>query len=147
MSWTGADPDGSCEIIGAGPVPPSVLDSISSDDRLLGAIFGGDGQPLWLGRMERLANIDQYVAVALRDRGCVLCRAPMHRCDIHHVDEFHADAGHTDIENLAALCNSCHLWLHRDRPACRPGGRRLWGHRLVNGSPAAPIPIAAGEGI
>ena len=29
------------------------------------------------------------------------------------VDEFHADAGQTDIENLAALCNSCHLWLHR----------------------------------
>ncbi len=109
----GTDPDGSCEIIGVGPVPPSVLDSISPDDRLVGALFGGDGQPLWLGRMERLANIDQYVAVALRDRGCVLCRAPMHRCDIHHVDEFHADAGQTDIENLAALCNSCHLWLHR----------------------------------
>ena len=109
----GTDPDGSCEIIGVGPVPPSVLDSISPDDRLVGALFGGDGQPLWLGRTERLANIAQYVAVALRDRGCVLCRAPMHRCRLHHVDEFHADAGQTDIENLVALCNSCHLWLHR----------------------------------
>ena len=109
----GTDPDGSCEIIGVGPVPPSVLDSISPDDHLVGAIFGGDGQPLWLGRMERLANTAQYVAVALRDRGCVLCRAPMHRSDIHHVDEVHADAGLTDIENLVALCGSCHLWLHR----------------------------------
>ena len=109
----GTDPDGSCEIIGVGPVPPSVLDRISPDDRLVGAIFGGNGQPLWLGRMERLANLDQYVAVALRDRGCVLCRAPMHRCDLHHVDEYFADAGVTDIENLCALCAGCHLRLHR----------------------------------
>ena len=109
----GTDPDGSCEIIGVGPVPSTVLDSISPDDRLVGAIFGGDGEPLWLGRMERLANTAQYVAVALRDRGCVLCRAPMHRCRLHHVDEHCADHGATDIENLVALCNSCHLWLHR----------------------------------
>ena len=109
----GTDPDGSCEIIGVGPVPPSVLDRISPDDRLVGAIFGRNGQPLWLGRMERLANIDQYVAVALRDRGCVLCRAPMHRCRLHHVDEFCADEGVTDIENLVALCHGCHLWVHR----------------------------------
>ena len=109
----GTDRDGSCEIIGVGPVPPTVLDSISPDDRLVGAVFGGNGQPLWLGRMERLATLDQYVAVALRDRGCVLCRAPMHRCRLHHVDEFFADEGLTDIENLVALCNRCHLWLHR----------------------------------
>ena len=111
----GTDRDGSCEIIGVGPVPPTVLDSISPDDRLVGAIFGGDGQPLWLGRMERLANTPQYVAVALRDRGCVLCRAPMHRCRLHHADEWDEDWGATDIENLVALCGGCHLWLHRTR--------------------------------
>ena len=111
----GTDPDGSCEIIGVGPVPPSVLDRISPDDRLVGAIFGGDGQPLWLGRTERLASVDQYVAVALRDRGCVLCRAPMHRCRLHHVDEWDLDDGPTDIENLVALCGNCHRWLHRNR--------------------------------
>ena len=111
----GTDPDGSCEIIGVGPVPPSVLDRISPDDRLVGAIFGGSGQPLWLGRMERLASLDQYVAVALRDRGCVLCRAPMHRCRLHHVDEWDLDEGPTDIENLVALCGNCHRWLHRSR--------------------------------
>ena len=109
----GTDPDGSCEIIGVGPVPPTVLGSISPDDWLVGAIFGGDGQPLWLGRMERLANTAQYVAVALRDRGCVLCRAPMHGCRLHHAEEWDEDWGLTDVENLVALCGSCHLWLHR----------------------------------
>ena len=111
----GTDPGGACEMIGVGPVPPKVLDSISPDARIVGAIFGGDGQPLWLGRMERLASVDQYVAVALRDRGCVLCGAPMHRCRLHHVDEWDLDEGPTDIENLVALCGNCHRWLHRNR--------------------------------
>ncbi len=127
----GTDSDGSCEIIGVGPVPPSVLDSISPDDFLVGAIFGGNGQPLWLGRMERLANTAQYVAVALRDRGCVLCRAPMHRCRLHHVDEWDLDEGPTDIENLVALCSNCHLWLHRTN---RRAVRRVDIHGTISWS-------------
>ncbi len=107
----GTDPAGSCEMIGVGPIPPTVLDRISPDDRLVGAVFGGNGQPLWLGRIRR-SNTAQYVAVALRDRGCVLCRAPMHRCTLHHVAEHSADCGATDVENLVALCNGCHRWLH-----------------------------------
>ena len=130
----GTDPDGSCEIIGVGPVPPTVLDSISPDDRLVGAIFGGDGQPLWLGRMERLANAAQYVAVALRDRGCVLCRAPMHRCRLHHADEWDEDWGPTDVENLVALCGSCHLSLHRNK---RRVVRKVDAYGVVTWSTAA----------
>ena len=139
----GTDPDGLCEIIGVGPVPPSVLDSISPDDRLVGAIFGGDGQPLWLGRMERLANIDQYVAVALRDRGCALCRLPMHRCRIHHIDEFGADEGLTDIENLVALCGGCHGWLHRTN---RRVVREADGCGTITWSTAPRGPELAGRG-
>ena len=138
----GTDPDGSCEIIGVGPVPPTVLDSISPDDRLVGAIFGGDGESLWLGRMERLANTAQHVAVALRDRGCVLCRAPMHRCKIHHIDEFCADEGPTDIENLAAMCGSCHLWLHRTN---RRVVREVDAHGVIAWS-TAPRSLHLGEG-
>ena len=139
----GTDPDGSCEIIGVGPVPPTVLDSISPDDRLVGTIFGGDGQPLWLGRMERLANTAQYVAVALRDRGCVLCRAPMHRCRLHHIDEHCADEGPTDIENLAALCNSCHLWLHRTN---RRVVRDVDAHGVIAWTTAPRSPDPGGRG-
>ena len=130
----GTDPDGSCEIIGVGPVPSTVLDSISPDDRLVGAIFGGDGQPLWLGRMERLANTAQYLAVALRDRGCVLCRAPMHRCRLHHADEWDEDWGPTDVENLVALCGGCHSWLHRNK---RRVVRKVDEHGVVTWSTAA----------
>ena len=110
----GTDPGGRCEIIGTGPVPPSVIGQLSPDTAVAGMIFGGDGQPLWLGRSRRLASAAQHLATAVRDRGCIVCGAPMHRCEIHHVREWDND-GPTDIDNLAALCGPHHRQHHRTR--------------------------------
>ena len=110
----GTDPGGRCEILGTGPVPPSVIGQLSPDTALAGMIFGGDGRPLWLGRSRRLASAAQHLAVAVRDRGCVDCGAPMHRCEIHHVREWE-NGGPTDIDNLAALCGPHHRKHHRSR--------------------------------
>ena len=110
----GTKPDGTCELLGAGPVPPSILDGLSPDTRIAGALFDTNGEILWLGRSRRHASAAQHLAVAIRDRGCVLCRAPMHRCDDHHINEWAADNGTTDIPNLAALCNDCHAKLHNN---------------------------------
>ena len=109
----GTAPDGRCDILGAGPVPKSILDNLSPDTRIAGALFTGSGHPLWLGRGRRLASIPQQLAVAIRDRGCVLCGAPMHRCRYHHIEEWEADDGTTDIPNLAAMCGDCHNSLHK----------------------------------
>ena len=106
--------DGICELLGAGPVPPAILDNLSPDTRIRGALFDTNGEILWLGRSRRHASAAQHLAVAIRDRGCVLCRAPMHRCDDHHINEWAADNGTTDITNLAALCNDCHNKLHNN---------------------------------
>ncbi len=114
----GTAPDGRCDILGAGPVPKSILDNLSPDTRIAGALFTGPGHPLWLGRGRRLASIPQQLVVAIRDRGCVLCGAPMHRCKYHHIEEWEADEGTTDIPNLAAMCGDCHNSLHK-------GGQRL----------------------
>ena len=110
----GTDPGGRCEIIGTGPVPPSVIGQLSPDTAVAGMIFGGDGRPLWLGRGRRLASAAQHLAVAVRDRGCVDCGAPMHRCEIHHIREWE-NGGPTDIDNLAALCGPHHRQHHRTR--------------------------------
>ena len=110
----GTDPGGRCEIIGAGPVPSSVIGQLSPDTAMAGMIFGGDGRPLWLGRSRRLASVAQHLAVAVRDRGCVDCGAPMHRCEIHHVREWE-NGGPTDIDNLTALCGPHHRQHHRSR--------------------------------
>ena len=111
----GTDPHGRCDVLGAGPVPASILDTISPDTRITAALFGGPGQLLWLGRSRRHASSAQQLAVAIRDRGCVLCGAPMHRCDLHHIDEWTADNGPTDLPNLAALCGDCHNNLHKSK--------------------------------
>ena len=110
----GTKPDGTCELLGAGPVPPAILDNLSPDTRIRGALFDTNGEILWLGRSRRHASAAQQLAVAIRDRGCVLCRAPMHRCHDHHINEWAADNGTTDIPNLAALCNDCHNKLHNN---------------------------------
>ena len=110
----GTDPGGRCEILGTGPVPSSVIGQLSPDTAVAGMIFGGDGQPLWLGRGRRLASVAQHLAVAVRDRGCVVCGAPMHRCEIHHVREWD-NGGPTDIDNLTALCGPHHRQHHRAR--------------------------------
>ena len=110
----GTKPDGTCEMLGAGPVPPSILDDLSPDTHIRGALFDTNGEILWLGRSRRNASVAQQLAVAIRDRGCVLCRAPMHRCRNHHIDEWKADNGTTDIPNLAALCDDCHNTLHNN---------------------------------
>ena len=122
----GTKPDGTCELLGAGPVPPSILDNLSPDTRIAGALFDTNGEILWLGRSRRQPSIAQQLAVAVRDRGCVLCRSPMHRCDYHHINEWAADNGNTDTANLAALCNDCHDKLHKNnqRLQQRPGPAR-----------------------
>ncbi|MDE0375563.1 MAG: DUF222 domain-containing protein [bacterium] len=107
----GTDPDGICEIIGVGPVPASVLTTLSPDTEVAGMIFDRAGRPLWLGRNQRLANAAQRLAVAIRDRGCFACGAPMHRCELHHIQEWHRDRGRTDVDNLVAVCRRHHKWL------------------------------------
>ena len=123
----GTNPDGRCEIIGTGPVPPGVLAELSPDTRLTGMIFAGRGRPLWMGRSIRLANAHQHLALAVRDRGCVTCGAPMHRCEIHHIQEWE-NGGPTDIDNLTALCGPHHRAHHN--------GQRSNGARNENRRPA-----------
>ena len=122
----GTKPDGTCEVLGAGPVPPSILDNLSPDTRVAGALFDTNGEILWLGRSRRRSSAAQQLAVAIRDRGCVLCRSPMHVCDYHHIDEWAADDGLTDVPNLAALCGDCHDKLHKNnqRLERRPAPRK-----------------------
>ena len=133
----GTDPCGRCEIIGTGPVPLNVLAELSPDTRLTGMIFAGTGRPLWMGRSLRLANAHQHLALAVRDRGCVVCGAPMHRCEIHHIREWE-NGGPTDIDNLTALCGPHHRAHHNRRP---PDGTRHVkgqppdGARRGNGQP------------
>ena len=116
----GTNPQGHCEIIGVGPVPRRILETLSPDTELAGMIFDRAGRPLWLGRRQRLANAPQRLAVAIRDGGCFECGAPMHRCELHHIQQWHRDGGRTDIDNLVAVCRRHHKWLETENLVVRP---------------------------
>ena len=95
----GTKSDGACEIIGVGPVPRQYLQTLSPDTQIASMLYDRAGRILWLGRNQRLANIPQRLALAVKYGGCSLCTEPMNRCDIHHVREWHQDEGRTDIDN------------------------------------------------
>ena len=120
----GTNPNGKVEIIGVGPVPRRILQTLSPDTELARMIFDRAGRALWMGRNQRLANVAQRLAVAVRDGGCFECGAPMHRCELHHMREWHRDQGPTDIDNLVAVCRHHHKWLETNN---------LTVHRTPNG--------------
>ena len=135
----GTDPQGRCEVLGSGPVPPSVLGRLSPDTSLSGIIFGGKGRVLWLGRNQRLANAAQRMAAAVRDGGCVRCDISTHQNQLHHIWDWY-DGGPTDIDNLASLCGSHHRQLQDDNlELFQQNGR--WKIR-----PRAGPPVRAGPG-
>ena len=111
---TGADPDARCEIPGAGPIPRSELERLACDAELFGALFDGNGLPLWHGRRTRTVTPQQWRMLIARDRGCVLCAASPGHCHAHHIVPWTAPAkGPTDIDNLVLVCNRHHHHIHQ----------------------------------
>ena len=94
-------------LIDGTPLAMSELVQLALEAKILPAIFDRKGQPLWLGRASRDANSAQRLALTVRDRGCVGCRARSSHCQPHHI-EFWENGGPTDIQNLCLLCSDCH---------------------------------------
>lgn len=118
-SVDGTNPDAHIEMIGVGPVPRRILETLTPDTELAGMVFDRAGRPLWLGRNQRLANTAQRLAVAVRDGGCFECGAPIHRCELHHIREWRRDGGGTDVDNLVAVCRRHHRWLEANNLVVR----------------------------
>jgi hypothetical protein len=124
---------------GSGPISDELFAEYVAAGSPIYALFTDSrGQPLWLGRTRRHATMAQYLALAVRDGGCVLCGATIQRCQAHHLVPWNAPAkGTTDIDRLALLCGPCHRDLHRRNrtlhPGTGPNGRTRWTTR-----PATP---------
>ncbi|MEQ1737496.1 MAG: DUF222 domain-containing protein [Rhodoglobus sp.] len=95
------------------PVPVSTIAELACDAGVRTIVLGDHGEPLYLGRTERLFSKAQRLALAVRDGGCVWngCHAPPGWCHAHHVIE-HRDGGATDIDNGTLLCPAHHHALH-----------------------------------
>jgi hypothetical protein len=76
----------------------------------------GDGQPLNLGREQRLFTRHQKIALATRDGGCVFpdCERPPSWTEAHHINHWRRDHGKTDLEDGVLLCRHHHLLVHNN---------------------------------
>lgn len=114
--FIGNDPAQVARQIGLGVIPDSVLAGYAEHADIIAVLFDRAGEPLWLSRLRRHASSTQYVALVLRDRGCVLCGASFTECDVHHRLPWEAPAkGETNLNNLALLCRHCHTKLHAEQ--------------------------------
>lgn len=99
-------PDGS-------PLPMSVVERLACGSDLFGAVFGQNGDPLWMGRRVRLATDGQWRMLIARDGGCIGCGADPSRCQAHHVVPWlPPGSGPTDIDNLVLVCRHHHHQIH-----------------------------------
>ena len=71
------------------------------------------GNPLDLGREQRLFSPKQRVALAIRDGGCRWrgCDRPASYCEAHHCDHW-SGGGRTDVDRGILLCRYHHMNLH-----------------------------------
>ncbi len=63
-----------------GPISDEVLNGWLAQSDIATMILGADRVPLWMGRTRRQAIHNQFLALAVRDRGCVLCPVIRSRC-------------------------------------------------------------------
>ena len=127
------------EVLGSGPVPPSVLARLACDSEISRVVFGPDSQVINAGRAERTFSGPRRRAVIARDGTCRYpgCSAPPALCEVHHLDGWAARRGETDVNRGVLLCWHHHDVVHR-RIEPTPGGG--FGFRTRHGTPVAGAP-------
>ncbi|MBU1803013.1 MAG: HNH endonuclease, partial [Actinobacteria bacterium] len=108
---------------------------LACDADILPICLGTQGQPLDVGRAQRLVTIAIWLALIARDRHCAFpgCTRPPVMCHAHHITHW-ADGGPTSLNNLVMLCGHHHRTIHDTawqvrlatdaRPEFRPPPRR-----------------------
>ena len=119
------------ELISTGIVPTAVASYYRCISEFAGIILNGKGDPLWKGRSTRRATPEQWVALVVRDLGCIRCGADAHVCQAHHLVPFSAPAkGETNIDEMVLLCTDCHTWVHEtDQTIVWDPGTGTWQYR------------------
>lgn len=90
--------------------------------------FGSDGQPLDVGREQRLYTPRQRIALAARDGGCrwPSCERPPSWTEAHHIKHWVRDSGATNVADGILLCRHHHLLLHNNHWEITRDGSNYW---------------------
>jgi len=98
---------------GALTIPGTVLERALCVTGTITVTIDTHGNPLQLGREQRLFTTKQRLALAVRDGGCVWpgCDRPPSYCEAHHCTPW-SEGGRTDCDVAVLLCRYHHLHLH-----------------------------------
>ena len=94
-------------------LPRPVLDELTCNALITGAVFDRCGEAIWKTSTRRDANTTQRRILNAKWGGCFHCGANFAICQPHHIEAF-SRGGPTRIENLVPACWSCHQLIHRD---------------------------------
>ena len=96
------------------PVSIETVERVACTQGTMAVVFDDRGQPLDVGREQRLFTPRQRTALAERDGGCrwTGCDRPPSWCEAHHIEHWARDSGRTDVAVGVLLCKHHHLLLH-----------------------------------
>lgn len=98
---------------GGDAIAGSVIDRALCDVGSVEVTIDSCGNPLDVGREQRLFTTKQKLALAVRDGGCMWpgCRVRASYCEAHHADHW-SEGGRTDMASGLLLCRFHHMLLH-----------------------------------
>jgi hypothetical protein len=96
------------------PISIEAIERLACTQGTVTVVFDEHGQPLDVGREQRLFTARQRIALAARDGGCRWpgCERPPSWCEAHHIEHWARDGGRTDVADGLLLCKHHHLLLH-----------------------------------
>lgn len=111
---------------------PDAIRAHITCDGLLTPVFHENGQPISVGRTQRIVPERTRKIVLLRDGGCRIpgCGSTQH-LEIHHIIHWSSD-GPTDTWNLVALCGHHHRMHHHGRLGIVGNADVTAGLRITN---------------
>jgi hypothetical protein len=125
------------EVLGAGPIPASVLARLACDSEVSRVVFGPESQVINAGRAERTFSGPRRKAVIARDGTCRYpgCTAPPALGEVHHIEQWARDHGDTDINSGILLCWHHHDLVHRLQIEIRRSPTGRWLFLTRHGTP------------
>lgn len=98
------------------PVSVETVERLSCCGNVTPIKFDDKGQPLDLGREQRLFSRHQRKALAARDGGCRFgnCERPASWTEAHHIKHWKRDHGETNIRDGILLCKHHHMLVHNN---------------------------------
>ncbi len=100
----------------AAPVSLATVERMACAHGTIQVTFDPTGNPLDLGREQRLFSPRQRIILSARDGGCRFpgCDRPPSWCEAHHIDHWQRDRGRTDVDRGVLLCRHHHMLVHNN---------------------------------